>query len=103
MPRISSNFLFFLYFEFNLLDIRHFFFHFLCSYSVGLASSKAPGDSRYWAPYHTPPDTEGSVINKLVTATLAAASCPDSSEVTRFEHSLSRADSKIQNSLKNQK
>ncbi len=31
MPRISSYFLFFS-FEFNLLDIRHFFFHFLCSY-----------------------------------------------------------------------
>ncbi len=32
MPRISSHFLFFLSFEFNLLDIRHFF-HFLCRYS----------------------------------------------------------------------
>ncbi len=53
--------------------------------------------------YHTPPDTEGSIINEFVTATLAAASCPDSSEVTHFEHSPSRADSKIQNSLKSQK
>ncbi len=48
-------------------------------------------------------DTEGSIINELATATLAAASCPDSSEVTRFEHSPSHADSKIQNLLKNRK